>query len=88
MTFGAVSGAPALVLVSWPDSGHLVGADVGGRLYTSTDDGQTWQPRHVLDARPQALLAAGDGEVYIATDTAIYTSTDDGTTVNVLTAVE
>ena len=35
-----------------------------------------------------AKLAAGDGQVYIATDTAIYTSTDDGATVNVLTAVE
>jgi len=87
-TFGALSGAPALVLVSWPERGPLLGADLEGRLYTSTDNGQTWQPRHALNAKPQALLAAGDGQVYIATDTTIYTSTDDGATVNVLTAVE
>lgn len=88
MTFAAVNGAPALVFVSWPERGPLLGVDLEGSLYTSTDNGQTWQPRHTLNAKPQALLAAGDGQVYIATDTAIYTSTDDGTTVNVLTAVE
>ncbi|MCV7059306.1 F510_1955 family glycosylhydrolase [Mycolicibacterium gilvum] len=88
MTFGAVSGAPALVLVSWPERGPLLGADLQGTLYTSTNNGQTWQPQHALNAKPQALFADGDGQVYIATDTAIYTSTDDGATVNVLTAVE
>ena len=88
MTFDPVSGAPTLALVSWPDRGPLLGADLGGTLYTSTDNGQTWQPRHTLSAKPQALLAASDGQVYIATDTAIYTSTDDGASVNVLTAVE
>nr|WP_218621212.1 glycoside hydrolase [Mycolicibacterium hippocampi] len=88
MTFSAASGAPALVLVSWPERGPLLGADLEGRLYTSMDNGRTWQPRHTLDDRPQALLAAGDGQLYIATDTAIYISTDDGATVDVLTAVE
>lgn len=87
-TFATVNGAPALVLVSWPERGPLLGVDLEGSLYTSTDNGQTWQPRHTLNAKPQALLAAGDGQVYIATDSAIYTSTDDGATVNVLTAVE
>ena len=87
-TFGAVNGAPALVLVSWPERGPLLGADIEGSLYASTNAGQTWQPRHALNAKPQALLAAGNGQVYIATDTAIYTSTDDGATVDVLTAVE
>nr|ABP43374.1 conserved hypothetical protein [Mycolicibacterium gilvum PYR-GCK] len=88
MTFAAVNGAPALVLVSWPERGPLLGVDLEGSLYTSTDNAQTWQPRHTLNAKPQALLATGDGQVYIATDTAIYTSTDDGATVNVLTTVE
>lgn len=88
ISFAAVGGAPALMLVSWPDRGPLLGADVQGSLYTSTDNGQTWQPRHTMNAKPQALLAAGNGQVYIATDTAIYTSTDDGATVNVLAAVE
>lgn len=88
MRFVAVGGAPALVLVSWPERGPLLGADLEGRLYTSTDNGHTWRPRHALNAKPQAILAAGDGRVYIATDTAIYISADDGGTVNVLTAVE
>lgn len=87
-TFSAVTGAPALLLISWPDRGPLLGSDLDGRLYTSADDGQTWQPGHSLNNKPQALLAAGNGQVYIATDTAIYTSTDNGATVNVLTAVE
>lgn len=88
MTFGAVPGAPALVFVSWPERGPLLGADLEGSLYTSADNGRTWRPGHALNAEPQALLAAGDGHVYIATDTAIYTSTDNGATAYVLTAVE
>ena len=87
-TLGAISGAPPLVFVSWPERGPLLGADLEGRLYTSTDNGQIWRPQHALNSEPQALLAAGDGRVYIATDTAIYSSTDDGATVSVLTVVE
>jgi hypothetical protein len=87
MTFSPVVGAPALVFVGWPDSGQLVGADAQGTLYTSTD-AETWKPRHPLNATPQALLAAGDGQVYAATDTAIYVSNDDGATVSVLTTVD
>lgn len=88
ITFAAIVGAPALVSASWPERGPLVGADIEGTLYTSTDAGQTWQPRHALTARPQALLAAGDGEVYIATETAVYKSMDDGATVQVVVAVD
>ncbi len=88
ITFAAIVGAPALVSASWPERGPLVGVDIEGTLYTSTDAGQTWQPRHALTARPQALLAAGDGEVYIATETAVYKSTDDGATVQVVVAVD
>ncbi len=87
-TFGAIGSAPPLVFVSWPERGPLLGVDLEGRLYTSTDSGQTWRPQHALNSEPQALLAAGDGRVYIATDTAIYSSTDDGATVSVLTVVE
>ena len=87
-TFGAVVGAPALVFISWPERGPLVGVDISGTLYTSTDDGRTWQRRHALRAQPQALLAAGGGRVFIATETAVYASTDDGATVRVLTTVD
>jgi hypothetical protein len=88
LTFAAIVGTPALVFISWPERGPLVGADIEGTLYTSTDAGRTWRPRHALTARPQALLAAGDGEVYAATETAVYESTDDGATVQVVAAVE
>lgn len=87
MTFQPIVGAPALAFISWPDSGHLIGTDTQGTLYTSTN-GQTWQPQHRLNATPQALLAAGDRQVYIATDTAIYQSADDGATVSVLSTVD
>ena len=88
VTFAAIAGTPALVFISWPERGPLVGADIEGTLYTSTDAGRTWRPRHALTARPQALLAAGDGEVYVATETAVYQSTDGGATVQVVAAVE
>ncbi|QIV79720.1 F510_1955 family glycosylhydrolase [Mycolicibacterium frederiksbergense] len=87
-TFDAIGGAPALAFISWPERGPLVGVDVAGSLYISKDAGQTWQPQHALQAKPQALLAAGNSEVYIATETAIYSSTDDGATVRVLTTID
>ncbi|WP_407667587.1 F510_1955 family glycosylhydrolase [Mycolicibacterium arseniciresistens] len=86
-TFSTVIGAPQLTLVSWPDSGPLIGTDAGGKLHASTDGGQTWQPRSAVASRPQALLAAGGGQVYVATDDAIYASEDDGTSVRILTTV-
>ena len=87
VTFDAVAGAPALIFVSWPDSGRLIGVDAQGTLYTS-NEGQSWQAQHRLHAKPQALLAAGDRQVYVATDTAIYQSDDDGATVSVLSTID
>lgn len=86
-TFNAVGGAPTLLFVSWPDSGPLVGADAQGTMYTSTD-GQAWAPQHSLNTPLQALLAAGDGRVFLATDKAIYESSDNGATVRVLTTID
>jgi photosystem II stability/assembly factor-like uncharacterized protein len=88
LTFRPVVGAPALVLISWPDSGPIIGADAAGGLYSSTDRGQAWQLQHALGAKPNAVLAAEDGRVYVATDTAIYASTDNATTIRVHTEVE
>ncbi|MDA2894356.1 exo-alpha-sialidase [Mycolicibacterium sp. BiH015] len=88
MTFSPVGGAPALVFVSWPERGALIGADLEGTLYTSIDGGQTWERRHGLNERPQALLAAGDTQAYIATDSAIYESTDDAASVKIMTTVD
>ena len=86
-TFEAVPGAPMLAYLSWPDSGELVGVDPAGTLYVSADDGTTWQPRHALDQKPQALLAAGSGRVFIATDTMIYQSSDNAVTVEPLASL-
>ena len=84
-TFDAVPGAPPLAYVSWPDTGPLIGLDPNGTLFTSDDNGATWQPRHGLNQKPQALLAAGNGRVFIATHSAIYESRDNATTVKPIT---
>lgn len=80
-SFDAVPGAPPLAYVSWPDAGALIGVDPQGTIYASDDNGDTWRSRHALNQKPQALLAAGWGRVYIATDSAIYESSDDATNV-------
>lgn len=87
-TFEVVTEAPMLAYLSWPDTGELVGVDLAGTLYVSADDGTTWQPRHALGQKPQALLAAGDGRVFIATDTMIYQSSDNAVTVEPLASID
>ena len=79
-TFTPAGAQVTLVLLSWPDHGPLVGVDPTGTVYASEDSGTTWQARQALGERPQALLAAGGGQVFVATDKAIHRSTDDGTT--------
>ncbi|MGA5466737.1 F510_1955 family glycosylhydrolase [Mycobacterium sp. NPDC050041] len=84
-TFSTVSGAPQLILVSWPDSGHLIGADAGAGFTpapTAARPGSRGPP-----SRPQALLAAGGGHMYVATDDAMYASDDDGASARILTSV-
>ena len=87
-TFEVVPGAPMLAYLSWPDAGELVGIDPAGTLYVSADDGATWQRRHALGQKPQALLAAGGGRVFIATHTMIYQSSDNAVTVEPLASVD
>jgi photosystem II stability/assembly factor-like uncharacterized protein len=77
-TFAPVGSGPPLVLLSWPDNGPLVGVDAVGTLFASNDSGATWQARQALGDRPQALLAAGEGLVFVATEKGIHRSTDDG----------
>jgi hypothetical protein len=78
-SFTPVGVQPQLVLLSWPDQGPLIGIDPAGTVYASEDSGMTWQARHALSDRPQALLAAGGGVVFVATATGIQRSTDNGT---------
>ncbi|HEY9263028.1 MAG TPA: sialidase family protein [Mycobacterium sp.] len=79
-TFTPVAAQPQLVLLSWPDDGPLIGVDPTGTVYASEDSGTTWQARRALGERPQAVLARGGGVVFVATETGIQRSTDDGST--------
>jgi hypothetical protein len=82
-TFSPVSAIPPVVLLSWPEDGPLIGVDPSATVYSSDDGGATWQARRALGQRPQALLAAGGGQVYVATEAAIHRSTDNGATFEV-----
>jgi len=79
-TFTPVGAQPQLVLLSWPDNGPVIGVDAIGTVYASEDSGSTWQARRALGERTQALLAAGSNVVFVATERAVYRSTDSGTT--------
>lgn len=79
-TFSPVAAEPSLTLLSWPDDGPLVGVDPSGKVYTSTDSGASWRAGHELASRPQALLAAGDGLVFVATAAGVHRSEDNGET--------
>lgn len=79
-TFAPVGSAPPLVFLGWPDGGPLVGVDAIATVYTSSDSGATWQAGRALGERPQAVLAAGGGRVFVATDKAIHRSTDNAAT--------
>ncbi|MDY6999559.1 MAG: exo-alpha-sialidase [Actinomycetota bacterium] len=87
-TYQPVVDAPTMVYVSWPDTGPLIGVDPAGSLYASADGGETWQPRHRLADRPQAVFAGTDGDVFVATATAIYRSTDDAASVTEVAGVQ
>ncbi|WP_099041881.1 F510_1955 family glycosylhydrolase [Mycobacterium neglectum] len=79
-TFAPVGAQPQLVLLSWPDDGPLIGVDSIGTVYASEDSGATWQARRALGEQTQAVLAAGRGLVFVATEKGIHRSTDNGTT--------
>lgn len=81
-TFTMLAASPPLVFVSWPDQGPLVGVDAAGTVYTSDDPATGWQAHQSLGSRPQALLTAGDGEVFVATEQAIERSNDHGVSFN------
>jgi hypothetical protein len=85
-TFSPVSAVPPLVSLSWPQDGPLIGVDAAATVYSSDDDGATWQGQQALGQRPQALQAAGGGQVFVATDAAIHRSTNNGATFEVFHA--
>jgi photosystem II stability/assembly factor-like uncharacterized protein len=77
-SFGLVRGAPLMLLVSWADDGTLVGVGPEGTVYVSTDGGEGWEERGVLDGSPEALAAVNETEMYAAAGGAVLASTDGG----------
>lgn len=78
--FEVVNHAPRLVYVDWPIADELVGVDASGTVHVSSDGGTTWATRGNIGASPHALLAVGNGEMYVATGHSIVHSTDGGET--------
>jgi photosystem II stability/assembly factor-like uncharacterized protein len=87
-TFVATADAPLMAYLSWHDDSTLIGIDPTGTLYSSADAGRTWRFELALKQEPQALLAAGQGRVFIATEDKIYASDDNGATVEPLTSFD
>jgi len=74
-----MAGAPALVIVDWPEPDLLVGVTGSGEVYRSRDGGGSWRrttaapgPPHALDVTP--------GRWHVATEDGIFVSRDDGVT--------
>ena len=79
-TIALLPGAPLLQLVAWsPDGTAVVGVAPDGTVHASTDGGRTWEERGQAGGAPEALGLNGE-DVYVATDDAIVSSADGGTT--------
>ncbi|MHA6628681.1 F510_1955 family glycosylhydrolase [Pseudonocardia sichuanensis] len=83
-TFSPIAGAPLLVLLDWPATDRLVGAAPDGTVHTSTDGGAGWTSQGQVPGQPEAITTHGTNEVYVATDSGIYRSTDIGRTFSLL----
>lgn len=78
--FSPVTGSPTLIFIDWVSADRLVGVSPDGSVHVSDDGGTSWSKGGAVSGEPQAILAHGRGDVYVATDQAIYRSTDDGQT--------
>jgi photosystem II stability/assembly factor-like uncharacterized protein len=78
-SFQLVAGAPLLQLVTWTDTGTLIGVHPEGTLHVSSDGGATWERRGSVAGAPQALTATVD-EVFVAVGDGIVASSDGGRT--------
>lgn len=86
-TFTTISGSPTLIFIDWASERQLVGVAPDGTVYHSANGGKTWSKRGSVDGQPQAIVAHGESDVYVATETAIHRSSDGGTTFRVLQAL-
>lgn len=72
--------APVVVFVAWSSKGQIYGLAADGTVHSSTPT-TTWvRVGSVPGGRPQALGAASDGRVLVATAGGIYESRDDART--------
>ncbi|MDQ2788508.1 MAG: exo-alpha-sialidase [Actinomycetota bacterium] len=77
--FGLVAGAPLLQLLTWTDTGDLVGITPEGTVQVSSDGGTTWSQRGSAGGAPEALTASGN-QIYAAVEGKIVSSDDGGST--------
>lgn len=71
-----VDGAPLLRYIDWAGSNLLVGTNAGGDIFTSTT-GDDWRQVGAVVGEVTAL-DAGAGAWHLATERAVFTSTDAG----------
>ncbi|MGH3519478.1 MAG: F510_1955 family glycosylhydrolase [Haloechinothrix sp.] len=83
-SFTPIDGAPVLIFLDWPGKEVLVGVSPDGVVYVSDDGGTGWTEQGRVPGGPQAILAHGKSEMYVATDEGIQHSTDNGKTFTVL----
>jgi len=83
-SFSTIAGAPLLVLLDWPATDRLVGVAPDGTVHTSTDGGAGWTATGRVPGQPEAITTHGATDVYVATDSGIYRSTDNGRTFSLL----
>jgi photosystem II stability/assembly factor-like uncharacterized protein len=82
-TFGAAQG-PVVVFVAWSAQGTLYGLAPDSTVYRSSDGAMWTKAATVPGGGPQALGAAADGRVLVATAGGVFESRDQGTTVTKL----
>jgi hypothetical protein len=76
-TFTNIPNSPILSFVDWPAPERLLGIAPDGTAYASSDRGTNWARQGQVPGSPQAVTTFGD-DVYVATEDAIYRSSDDG----------
>jgi hypothetical protein len=72
-------GGPTMMYLDTTPDGTLAGVDPDGVVRVSTDTGRAWREVGSIDGQPAAFTISAQGW-YVATETAVYRSTDDGDT--------
>lgn len=78
-SFLLLAGAPRLLLVTWTDTGDLIGIAPDGTVHVSGDGGGTWSHRGSAQGKPEALTSSGN-QIYAAVGGKIVSSNDGGRT--------